>query len=415
MKKIIILFLVILVRQNISAQTVFTNDDAIVHLDINAQLYVEGDVLIENTGVIENQGTISLENDWINNSLFNVFLNSLQGNVELVGNNQNITGINPTKFYNLKSTNVARKTLGVETWVENELDITNSEIVLNSNTIHLFNTDPAALLWNGGFVSGDSLGGYLLRSVDRSQSYWFPVGNSNLANFYRAVSFVPSSSDSSVIGVRLAERDHEFDFSGVSATGSVGPFPFAQRISNITENNSNFYHNIARFDGTANGVSRIFYFNSDESAAKKFNAVSEWDNGVSKWSVANFEKNVAALNASIGNPENVMKSQSLDFSNDVYVLSTKNEIDVVVPDIFSPNKDGVNDVLFAFSDKALSFQMYIYNRWGELVFETKDQYEGWDGTFRGKDAQSGVYVYFISVELPEQGSITKKGDITLVR
>ena len=52
MKKIIILFLVILVRQNISAQTVFTNDDAIVHLDINAQLYVEGDVLIENTGVI---------------------------------------------------------------------------------------------------------------------------------------------------------------------------------------------------------------------------------------------------------------------------------------------------------------------------------------------------------------------------
>ena len=49
-----------------------TNDDAIIYIENNAAIYVEGDVLIKNTGVIDNSGIIYLENDWINNSIFNV-------------------------------------------------------------------------------------------------------------------------------------------------------------------------------------------------------------------------------------------------------------------------------------------------------------------------------------------------------
>lgn len=124
------------------------------------------------------------------------FLNSLPGTVEFFGGNQSIKGTTPTRFNKLITTNLSVKNIEVETWIESELAINNSEIQLNANHLHLFNTNPGSLTWNNGFISGDSIGGYFLRSVDRSQNYWFPVGSNVLPNSYRAVSFLPKTSDS---------------------------------------------------------------------------------------------------------------------------------------------------------------------------------------------------------------------------
>ena len=242
------------------SQSVLTNNDGIIHLDPNTTLYVEGDVLVENAGVIQNSGTIHVQNDWINNSIFNVFLNSNPGTVSMFGTNQTIRGANPTLFYNLQTLNPFQKNLLVDTWVENNLNITSSEVVLNSKTIHLYNPEPDSLEWTSGFVSGDSIGGYLLRSTNRTADYFYPVGSSRLSNIYRAVSFSPSSSDSSVIGVRLSADDPEFDFTGTSITGSTGPFPFNQKDPKALEINNQFYHHIARFHGNSNGISKMYYF-----------------------------------------------------------------------------------------------------------------------------------------------------------
>ena len=167
------------------SQSVLTNNDGIIYLDPNSTIYVEGDVLIENAGIIENSGTIHVENDWINNSIFNVFLNSNPGTVSLFGTNQTITGTNPTLFYNLNTLNPFQKSLNVDTWVENNLNITSSELVLNANKIHLYNPHPDSLEWSTGFISGDSIGGYVLRSTNRTAEYYFPVGSSSLSNTYR--------------------------------------------------------------------------------------------------------------------------------------------------------------------------------------------------------------------------------------
>ncbi|MEN8927362.1 MAG: hypothetical protein ABF242_07960 [Flavobacteriales bacterium] len=67
-------------------------------MEPNTTFYVEGDVVITNTGLIDNSGDLFVQNDWINNSVFNVFLNSSPGSVILFGNNQNISGSNQLSF-----------------------------------------------------------------------------------------------------------------------------------------------------------------------------------------------------------------------------------------------------------------------------------------------------------------------------
>lgn len=393
----------------------FTNDDAIVYIENNASIYVEGDVLIKNTGVIDNSGIIYLENDWINNSIFNVFLNSSPGEVVFSGIDQKITGINPTLFYDLTTQNIGEKSLFSNTWVENKLDLTNSEVQLHANLLHLYNPNPGSLIWTTGFISGDSLAGYFQRTTDRIASYMFPVGGLGLLNVHRAIEITPTSSDSSVFGVRMAEINSDNDFTGTSMTGSVGPFLRTQAGPRAIKVNEKFYHNIARFYGTSNLSVKMFYFQSDEPSIHDFNNVAFWKNSIPRWTVGTYSENQALGYFNIGNPYKYMSGTITDFSNDVYSLVVKDKDDVYIPQIFSPNGDGINDILFAYGHRFESMQLVIYNRLGEMVFETTDNKIGWDGKFRGKDAQSGVYVYYLKGKILEGGNITRKGDITLVR
>ena len=399
-----------------SAQSVLTNHDGIIHLDANAIFYVEGDVLITNTGVINNSGTLFVQNDWINNSVFNVFLNSNPGTVNLFGVNQSILGATPTKFYNLVTQNVAIKSMFVDVWVENELDITDSEVALNDNILQLYNTDPNSLLWSTGFISGDTIGGYVTRSTDRTAEYLFPVGSNTLLNNLRAVSFIPSNSDSSVIGVRLAARDANFDFTGTSVTGSTGPFPTTQKDPKILSLNKEFYHHISRFYGTTNGKAKIYYFDSDDPTSHAFNGVALWNNSIPRWSISDYSTFTPAFLSSIGFPDKGKEINGFDFSNDVYSLSIEDQINVYVPQIFSPNGDGLNDILYVYGSRVESMTFIVYNRWGEKVFESNDNSMGWDGQFRGSGAIGGVYVYYLEAKIFEESEVvTLKGDITLVR
>jgi gliding motility-associated-like protein len=57
----------------------------------------------------------------------------------------------------------------------------------------------------------------------------------------------------------------------------------------------------------------------------------------------------------------------------------------------------------------------IYNRWGELIFESNNKNNGWDGTYKNKIADVGVYGYFLEAICFDGKSFFKKGNITLVR
>ncbi|MEM9920624.1 MAG: PKD domain-containing protein [Bacteroidota bacterium] len=90
-----------------------------------------------------------------------------------------------------------------------------------------------------------------------------------------------------------------------------------------------------------------------------------------------------------------------------------------VPNIFTPNDDGQNDEFQLFLSGALQegiTSLRIYSRWGELVFETGDFSQGWDGNFKGNKMPTGVYQYVIEAPCQVSGrTILKVGDVTLVR
>ncbi|MEI6124686.1 MAG: gliding motility-associated C-terminal domain-containing protein [Bacteroidota bacterium] len=88
---------------------------------------------------------------------------------------------------------------------------------------------------------------------------------------------------------------------------------------------------------------------------------------------------------------------------------------VYIPNIFSPNKDGANDVFRVRGPEIDSAHLQVYNRWGNMVFESKDVYEGWDGTFKGKDCEAGVYYYWAEVTFKNGEKVVKKGDVSLVK
>lgn len=87
-----------------------------------------------------------------------------------------------------------------------------------------------------------------------------------------------------------------------------------------------------------------------------------------------------------------------------------------LPNVFSPNGDGRNDVfrLGNLGYKRVQ-EFLIFNRWGELVFSTTDGKQGWDGTYKGVPADLGTYFYTITIEMTDYSIKKLKGDVTLIR
>jgi gliding motility-associated-like protein len=88
---------------------------------------------------------------------------------------------------------------------------------------------------------------------------------------------------------------------------------------------------------------------------------------------------------------------------------------VFIPNIFSPNSDGANDILYIRGENIKEASISIYNRWGENVFKTNDITKGWDGNFKGKPCPADVYVYYVNVTFSNGVIEQKKGNVTLVR
>lgn len=86
-----------------------------------------------------------------------------------------------------------------------------------------------------------------------------------------------------------------------------------------------------------------------------------------------------------------------------------------IPNAFSPNGDGENETFQIYGSGFNQFYLNIHNRWGQKVFETNDVNFIWDGTFKGKAQEQGVYVYYVKAEFTDFTIKTFKGSLTLLR
>ncbi len=88
---------------------------------------------------------------------------------------------------------------------------------------------------------------------------------------------------------------------------------------------------------------------------------------------------------------------------------------IFFPNAFSPNGDGNNDVLFLRGQDVTEVFFAIYDRWGEKVFESNSQSEGWDGTFKGKELGNDVYGFYLRVRCGNGDEFYKQGNVSLFR
>ncbi|MBT8195133.1 MAG: gliding motility-associated C-terminal domain-containing protein [Bacteroidia bacterium] len=103
----------------------------------------------------------------------------------------------------------------------------------------------------------------------------------------------------------------------------------------------------------------------------------------------------------------------------VYSVSNVAEVTPVmamyVPNSFTPNGDGINDDFGVHGEGLKTFNMSIYNRWGQLIFESNSVNQKWDGTFDGSLVPNGSYVYHIVTSPVEGRTKVKKGSVLLYR
>lgn len=102
-------------------------------------------------------------------------------------------------------------------------------------------------------------------------------------------------------------------------------------------------------------------------------------------------------------------------SSDEITLYVLPVTQVFFPNAFSPNGDGNNDIYFAFGGSVKQIGLTIFNRWGEKVFDSDNQFVGWDGIYKGKPQPGGVYVYYAQVTLMNNEVRKFTGSLTLIR
>jgi gliding motility-associated-like protein len=88
---------------------------------------------------------------------------------------------------------------------------------------------------------------------------------------------------------------------------------------------------------------------------------------------------------------------------------------VFIPNVFSPNGDGINDILYLRGEKVKELTFSVYNRWGEEVYKSTDISQGWDGRYKGKECADGVYFYTATVIFVNGEVENKKGNVSLIR
>lgn len=88
---------------------------------------------------------------------------------------------------------------------------------------------------------------------------------------------------------------------------------------------------------------------------------------------------------------------------------------IFIPNAFTPNGDSKHDIFKIYGDGIEKIQLFIYNRYGEKVFESNDQKQGWNGEYKGRLQAPDVFGYVVEIACFGGETLTKKGNITLLR
>jgi gliding motility-associated-like protein len=444
------------------------NQSGIIHNSGN--FIIEGSITNNDsiTGGDLKSGTYKVRKDWINNSVFD----AQKSTVDLYGTSQNITGTSISDFNNLDLSGKGIKTQTLNASVNNNLSLKDAELATDIYEMNVLNPNTTAVSRVTGFVSSEGAG-RLSRAMNSNSNYLFPVGSSKVITRYRPVEFKPSSIALDKISVRMANqnpttfgwdialKDKEFcavmplyyyhiynpnqttqdlTFHYDPATDdewnrvgqwntkwnntSATSFGNAQNLNTITiRNYSNFTDtvwglaktnpelklsdDVAILEGESTEISATY--NAPKTSKLRWSPSITLDCDSCSTALAT-PTATTRYKAILINKEGCKTEDSL--------LVSLYQEELLIPNAFSPNGDGLNDVFRNLTK--LNFEkldMKVFNRWGEVVYESQMNHnQGWDGSFKGSPAQLGVYAYFINYKLVgNHKEKSRNGNVTLLR
>lgn len=385
--------------------TSFTNQGT-VNTTKNSSLLLPGSFSIQTGANVVGNGSYSVEQDWINDGVFQ----AQSSTVYLVGNTEQFitsnSGINTT-FNHLILTGVGngldrRKTLlGVDAIIGNSgsLQLNDRELFTETNELQVLNSAPLAVsndltFGSEGFVSSVAPG-YLSWVTNAAASYVFPVGSSDTELRYRPVLIAPSDNGLNTFKVRMN-----------NASASTSGYDLSLKENDISTLNALFFHSIVRASGISSADVAIAYLPSEDGA---WGGIANWKSGDLIW------KSIGEVQSLGLNNYEALQRIAWDFPDPdhLYVLINADD-ELIIPNVFTPNQDGVNDEYFVKGKNITEFEMVIVNRWGNVVFESNDIQQAWDGKSNGIPCEEGTYFYMIRAksgitEFAKQGHITLTG------
>ncbi|MFT7344212.1 MAG: gliding motility-associated-like protein [Lentimonas sp.] len=159
----------------------------------------------------------------------------------------------------------------------------------------------------------------------------------------------------------------------------------------VTENLPISFQNLS-----VGGVSYYWEFGNGESSTKQHPSTA--------YNEAGFYNVLLVTTNSLGCKDSLVK-----------IIQILKEVYLYIPNAFSPDGNNFNGLFNIESIGVIAIEMEVYNRWGELVFSTDKLRFSWDGTYRDKDCQQGVYVYKLKYTTWYEKNLEKSGTVTLVR
>ncbi len=369
----------------------------------NSTLPQSGNLLLNTASTANGNGLYLIEQDWINNAFF--YANN--STVELFGNTQQfITSTNSTftTFNNLVLTgngtgnNRKKSLLNVDAFISagGMLSLNNRELETQVNDMFILNPAINSVTNNNtfgseGFVSSLAPG-YLYRATNSTNAYLFPVGSSAGTLRYRPLLITPKSASAEEYASRLNNFNSDND-----------GFFRIQNDGSFLNLNDQFYHSIEQTNGTNNVDLEFFYVNAIDG---------DWSS-TANWTGALWE-NMGDVSSGIsGGFSSIFKNDwPINSTISPYILSNL-DAELTIPNVFTPNSDGVNDRFFINAKNIAEFNIVIVNRWGNVVFETSDITVFWDGKFKNELCTEGTYFYKVIAKAKNKKEYQNQGFISL--
>ncbi len=173
---------------------------------------------------------------------------------------------------------------------------------------------------------------------------------------------------------------------------------------------------------------------SDNASILNWSAYLGWVNGVNNYTVEKYDGQGVPLQTFNVGTATTLEDNTFDPTNQVYVYVVKadandpglgqavsNDITLIkephlfYPKAFTPNGDNLNDTFKVFGEFIVSFELKIFNRWGELLFTTNNFESGWDGRFKGTLQPEGTYTFVANLTDLAGRTFKRSGSVVLLR